>query len=90
MILNPSSMSDFKLEEEFVIVDKNGTEHSYHDFTSQGIKQVQVCDLTLKQEIKNSIIKILITHGFEDIKSYGVAHDTSEFVLAALNENSSF
>lgn len=74
-------MSDFKIDDEFTIIDSKGSEYTFDEYCNQGIKQIQIQNLSLKEEVRNSICKILMKHGYEDFKSFDIAHLTSEFVI---------
>ena len=75
----------FVAEDDFVIQDSNGSEFTYKEFMEQGINKAEKAksNLSLKEEIKNSIHIILKKRGFDIDNCYDLSYQMSE----ALNDD---
>lgn len=70
----------FVVEDDFVIQDSNGSEFTYKEFMEQGINKAEKAksNLSLKEEIKNSIHNILKQRGFDIDSCYDLSYQMSE------------
>lgn len=74
----------FVIEDDLIIQDSNGSEFTYKEFMEQGINKAEKAksNLSLKEEIKNSIHNILKKRGFDIDDCYDLSYDMAE----ALND----
>lgn len=70
----------FVVEDDFIIEDSNGSEFTYKEFMEQGINKAEKAksNLSLKEEIKNSIHNILKKRGFGIDDCYDLSYQMSE------------
>lgn len=70
----------FVAEDDLIIQDSNGSEFTYKEFMEQGINKTEKAksNLSLKEEIKNSIHNILKKRGFDIDDCYDLSYQMSE------------
>lgn len=72
----------FIIEDDLIIQDSNGSEFTYKEFMEQGINKAEKAksNLSLKEEIKNSIHNILKKRGFDIDDCYDLSYDMGELL----------
>lgn len=70
----------FIVEDDLIIQDSNGSEFTYKEFMEQGINKAEKAksNLSLKEEIKNSIHNILKKRGFDIDVCYDLSYEMIE------------
>lgn len=78
----------FVVEDDLIIQDSNGSEFTYKEFMEQGIDKAEKTklNLSLKEEIKNSIHNILKKRGFEIDDCYDLSYQMSEALKDYIKE----
>lgn len=77
----------FVIEDDFVIQDSNGSEFTYKEFMEQGINKAEKAksNLSLKEEIKNSIHNILKKRGFDIDSCYNLSYSMVSQLKESIN-----
>lgn len=68
------------IEDDLIIVDSNGSEYTYEEFMSQGISKVNKKDISLKDELKNSINRVLLNRGFDEQDCFDMSYELSSLI----------
>ena len=68
------------IEEEFMIIDANGSEYTFSEYMNGGINKADKIKsiISLKEEIKNSIHNILKNRGYDIDTCYDLSYDMTE------------